>query len=196
MPLTEDSSNHYRMQNWNGEVKLVEASQQLPIGSELIDPPTATKVLTCPVRGPLNSLALAKDNLTVTEEARRIDLINFLISKGYPTSHIDIETVVIKNLGEKGRNKVRSDLIVYDQPASHLASVALTDKLGHAQIIAEVKRESKSKKSGIDHQLDPALRVLPAVSALGIYWDDIQQILLVKSVKGKNSTQHIGQLYT
>ena len=36
-------------------------------------------VLLCPIRGPLNAGALAKDGLTPSEEARRVDFLRFLI---------------------------------------------------------------------------------------------------------------------
>lgn len=71
-------------------------------------------LLHCPIRGKLNAAALAKDNLTPTEEARRIDFLNYLLGRGYPKQNIAVETVVLKGLGESGRNKLRADVIVYD----------------------------------------------------------------------------------
>ena len=72
---------------------------------------TKVKLLTCPVRGPLTTAELASDGLTLTEEARRIELIRFLIDRDYPKENIAVETVVIRNVGEKGRSKVRADLV-------------------------------------------------------------------------------------
>ena len=44
--------------------------------------PVEDVVLVCPVRGPLSASALGKDGLTPTEEARRVDFLNFLVLKG------------------------------------------------------------------------------------------------------------------
>ena len=73
------------------------------------------KLLTCPIRGPLTVAKLASDGLTLTEESRRIDLIRLLLDRGYPAANIAAEVAVIKNIGEKGRNRVRADLLVYDR---------------------------------------------------------------------------------
>lgn len=86
-------------------------------------------VLTCPIRGKLKIGALAKDGLTISEEARRIDFIKFLIKRKYPKANIDVETVVIKDIGESGRNKVRCDVIVYKEPVDRVSSLPLSDKL-------------------------------------------------------------------
>ena len=45
--------------------------------------------LICPIRGGLEAEYFAKDGLTVSEEARRIDCINYLIGKGYPQDHFE-----------------------------------------------------------------------------------------------------------
>ena len=152
---------------------------------------TKSKLLVCPVRGSLGLSALAKDGLTLTEEARRIDLIKFLLSRGYPSGNIAVETVVLKALGESGRNKLRCDVIVYNEPAAHLHHLKLIDRLKKAVIIAELKRESSKKAAGIANQLEPALKQLPGISALGIYWDDVHRILLTKSLSSGPSGSFI-----
>ncbi|WP_295639640.1 hypothetical protein [Novosphingobium sp.] len=163
------------------KTKVFTPSTALPIS-------VTPKLLTCPVRGPLTAFALAADGLNASEEARRIDLIHLLIDRHYPPANIAVETIVLKNIGANGRNSVRADVVVYSQNAHDLKSLSMSDRLKHAIAVAEVKRDSKSKKSAIDHQLEPALRLLPATDALGIYWDDINQILLIKSLveTGKN----------
>ena len=148
--------------------------------STAIVPKGNKKLLTCPIRGPLNSSALASDGLTITEEARRIDLINFLLKRGYPKTHFDVETVILTKLGEKGRNKLRADLVVYQKPVGHLKNLEKAERIKNAVLVAEVKRDSKSKKSGVEYQLEPALRLLPSMNVVGIYWDDINQILFTK----------------
>ena len=78
------------------------------------------KLLTCPVRGSLSISSLAKDGLTTSEEARRIDFINFLLSRKYPKENIAVETIVIRQLGESGRNKVRCDVVAYSVSVSEI----------------------------------------------------------------------------
>lgn len=155
-------------------------------------PTTASAVLHCPVRGPLSAQALAKDGLTATEESHRVDFLRFLIDeRDYPVDNIDVETVVIKNIGADGKNKLRADVIVYDRPVGRLASKSLQDRLGHAILVAEIKREGSKKKLGIAHQLEPALMVLPRLDVMGVYWDAESQVLLTKTVHGKGATGRV-----
>jgi type I restriction enzyme M protein len=151
---------------------------------------TAT-LLYCPIRGPLTALALAKDGLTPTEEARRIDFLHFLLDdRAYPADHIAVETVVLQGLGHGGKNSLRADVIVYDAPVSKYAKLGLPDRLQHVVLVTEIKRESGSKRSGVAHQLEPALLILPKLQALGVYWDDKNRDLFVKELVDAPS-QHI-----
>ena len=53
-------------------------------------------LLVCPVRGALGASALAKDGLTPTEEARRVDFLHFLIDdRNYPPEHIRLPSTNI-----------------------------------------------------------------------------------------------------
>lgn len=140
------------------------------------------RLLVCPVRGDLNATLLAKDELTISEEARRIECIKLLLKRGYPKSHIAVETVVIKNLGESGRNKLRCDLMVFEESVDSLLSMSPEEKLEKAILVAEIKRDSKKRLSGVQHQLIPALRQMPQMNALGIYWDDVNRLLFAKRV--------------
>jgi type I restriction enzyme M protein len=88
-------------------------------------------------------LALAKDGLTATEEARRIDFLRFLLERDYPEQNIAVETLIIKELGESGRNKLRSDVIVYNSATNELQDLPLADRLKRAILVAEIKRDSK-----------------------------------------------------
>jgi type I restriction enzyme M protein len=142
-------------------------------------------LLRCPIRGQLNAGALAKDGLTVTEEVRRIEFIKFLIRRHYPPSYIDVETIVIKNLGESGRNKLRCDVIVYNVPLDAIQQLPFEDKLKKAMIVAEIKRDSSKKQSGIACQLEPAMRQLPGMRVMGVYYDDITRILYIKRLLQK-----------
>ncbi|MEW6562207.1 MAG: N-6 DNA methylase [Pseudomonadota bacterium] len=150
--------------------------------------------LKCPIRGQLNAPKLAKDGLTLTEEARRIEMLKFFLRRKYKKEHIAVETVILK-LGESGRNKLRCDAIVYDEPAVNLENLSLEERLKKAVLIAEVKRDSSKQKSGIKYQLEPALRLLPDTNALGVYWDDTSRILFIKKTitEGSRTITHIEQ---
>ncbi|MEI9479303.1 MAG: N-6 DNA methylase, partial [Deltaproteobacteria bacterium] len=148
-------------------------------------------VLYCPVRGALNTAALAKDNLTPTEESRRIDLINFLLERDYPPENLAVETVILKNLGEKGRNKLRCDIIAYKLPANELAKLPINKRIEQAVLVGEVKRDSAKKQSGVNCQLEPAMRQLPGMNVMGTYWDDINRLLFVKQLIKKNGDEHL-----
>lgn len=145
--------------------------------------PTAA-LLTCPIRGQLNATVLAKDGLTESEEAQRIDFLDFLLNKrGYPAANIAVETIVMKNLGSSGKNSLRTDVLVFDCPASVLQGKPTGEKLSHALLVAEIKRETSGRKSGMQYQLEPALRVLPSMNTLGVYWDDENRDLLSKRLE-------------
>lgn len=146
-----------------------------------------TTLLTCPVRGQLNAAALAKDGLTPTEERRRIELIQYLLDREYPADHLAVETIIIRRLGQ-GRNSLRADAVVYDIPRDQARKLEMDERLRHILLVAEVKRDSKKAKSAIDTQLEPAVRQLPNLDALGIYWDDVNRLLFhriaVKTERG------------
>ncbi len=149
-------------------------------------------LLVCPVRGPLSARALAKDGLTATEEARRVDFLNFLVAdRNYPEEHIRVEVVTVTNLGESGRNQMRADVIVYDSPWPQIATREGNERLSHAILVAELKRESSGKTKSIKYQLEPALRVLPRLDTFGVYWDDENRLLFTKRVKEKGKHQEI-----
>lgn len=92
--------------------------------------------------------------------------------------------MILKKIGEKGRNNVRADVVVFDRPLNLMEGEDLEKRLKRAVLVAEIKRDQKSKSSGISHQLEPAMRLLPSNDVLGVYWDDINQILLIKKTKG------------
>ena len=149
-------------------------------------------VLVCPIRGPLGASALGKDGLTPTEEARRVDFLNFLVDeRGYPPDHIRVEVVTLKNLGEGGRNKLRADVVVYDRPQKHILDNETGAQYRHAILVAEIKRDSSRKAQGISQQLKPALLLLPRIDTLGVYWDDESHILFTKSISHRGLHQEI-----
>ncbi len=149
-------------------------------------------LLHCPVRGALGAKALAKDGLTPTEEARRVDFLRFLVEeRNYPSECIRVEVVTIKNLGESGRNQLRADVIVYDCPWADIAAEELGEQLDHAVLVAEIKRDSTKKSKGVTYQLEPALRVLPRLDTVGVYWDDDNRLLFTKSVRKRGAIQDL-----
>lgn len=149
-------------------------------------------LLHCPIRGPLTARELAKDGLTPTEEARRIDFLHFLLEeRDYPPKHIAVETVVLSGLGHDGRNSLRADVTVYDVHAATLRSAPLEERLHHLLLVAEIKREAKSKRTGVGNQLIPALRVVPEMRTMGVYWDDQNRDLFTKELVDTTAGQSV-----
>lgn len=146
------------------------------------------ELLHCPIRGAVIAPERAADGLIFSEEKRRIDCIKFLLAKGYPPTHIKVETTLLR-FGNKGRNSFRTDLAVLDAPASTLP----TDVEGlkpHIKLIAEIKRDNAEAASAKQTQVYPALDFIQDVSAMGIYWDDIEQRLFYRSLKGTKTIIH------
>jgi type I restriction enzyme M protein len=139
--------------------------------------------LVCPIRGPLDSTYFSKDNLTITEEARRIDCIKFLLGKSYPKENFQCETIVIQYIGNNRRNSLRADIVIYDISSQKAKRLDNEERNKHILLIAEIKRDSKNKKSGIKFQLEPAMRQSDRLFVLGVYWDDVNRYLYVKQVK-------------
>ena len=149
-------------------------------------------LLVCPVRGPLGASALAKDGLTPTEEARRVDFLNFLVDeRGYPPDHIRVEVVTLRHFGESGRNQLRADVIVYDHPWENVIDSDNEAQHHHAILVAEIKRDSSKKAKGISQQLEPALLLLPRLDTLRVYWDDENRILFTKSVSNRGQHKEV-----
>ena len=139
------------------------------------------ELLHCPIRGNLTVPMKAKDGLTYTEEKRRIDAIKYLLEKGYPQSHFKIETILLR-FGSLGRNFFRTDIAVLDKPVVDVPS-DLESMKKHILLVAEIKRDDAEAEKTKQTQVYPALGFFPATSALGIYWDDIQQRLFYRTIK-------------
>ena len=139
--------------------------------------------LFCPIRGILRSRPRARDELTFTEEKRRIDCISLLLTKGYPKDHIDFEPVLFR-LGHSARGSLRADIAVYDRPVAAVRECAdIMRRREFVKIICEIKRDSADAQSAKIHQLRPALELIPSTSAIGIYWDDVEQTILLKEIE-------------
>ncbi|MBB5508721.1 HsdM family class I SAM-dependent methyltransferase [Paraburkholderia atlantica] len=135
--------------------------------------------LVCPLRGPLKTAVKAKDGLTYTEEKLRIDLIRHILSLGYAPERIRAETQVFR-IGHAGKNSLRADVVVYDRAWSDISGLSSKEQREHAIMLGEVKRDSSSADSAKQNQLIPALRLLPRNGAIGIYWDDVEQVIFLK----------------
>ena len=148
---------------------------------------TDAAFLHCPIRGQLEVPQRAADELTFTEEKRRIDAIRFLLQKDYPGDHFGIERRIIK-FGNAGRNSLRADFSVYQAPWSEVANWTDERRLASTVVVAEVKRDNTSKALAIDSQLKPALSLLPDMTALGVYWDDLEQRFFYRELEGRIAT--------
>lgn len=146
-------------------------------------------LLHCPIRGQLTVPEKASDGITFTEEKRRIDCIKFLLQKGYPAAHFHIETTLLR-FGHQGRNSFRTDLAVLDVPTSTLPDDLDVVK-SHIKLIAEIKRGNADAKRAKHTQVMPALAFLDDLTALGIYWDDIEQRFFYRTIDdNKKATTH------
>lgn len=151
--------------------------------------------LHCPVRGLLKVTELAKNSLQFTEEKRRIDCVKFLLEKGYPADHIQFETVLLR-FGHKGHNSFRTDLAVFDVPVKKLPE-DIDEQKEHIRLIAEIKRDNADAKLAKETQVKPAMDFLPNHSALGMYWDDVEQRLFYKKTEaGKTRTRETAAALT
>jgi type I restriction enzyme M protein len=65
--------------------------------------------LICPIRGPLNVNERSKDGLSFTEERQRIELVRFLLSKGYTKELFEFEYNI--KFGSSKRY-LRADLVI------------------------------------------------------------------------------------
>jgi hypothetical protein len=109
-------------------------------------PQRSAQVLYCPLRGRLEVSATSSDELSPSEEARRIDCVNALLARDVPRDHIRIEQTV-QRLGHDGTNSIRADVVVLDAPNDSKSEWTTDDVLDHAWVIAEIKRDPDSADS-------------------------------------------------
>lgn len=145
--------------------------------------------LVCPVRGPLNAPAKSADGLVPSEEARRVEALNFLIAKGYPPSHIKVEAT-IKRFGHRGKNSFRADLVALDVPLDTIDGSDVDELLEHAVLLGEVKRENKSAAQAKETQVAPMLDFAHDDGAVALYWDDVEQRIFWRERKGGRRIAH------
>lgn len=149
--------------------------------------------LVCPVRGLLNTTKLSKDGLTPTEEAYRIEAINYLISKGYPKENFWIEPILAE-FGNDGRNSFRSDFAVLDVDTRLMTSHTPDDILNHALVICEVKRDNRKSEYVKNTQVKPILNFAKLLNTIGLYWDNIEKRVFWIEIEGNKKEIKEGAL--
>ena len=117
---------------------------------------------TCPIRGTIQSRE--------REEKYLIECLRFLIDKKrVPKEHIAIKRELQK-IGAGGKNRLIPDILVFDKPYSSIENSPSQDIRNSVVYVCEIKVDGKAKKSALDHQLFPAMRLCPNLQ-WGIYWD-------------------------
>jgi type I restriction enzyme M protein len=139
----------------------------------------------------LTARARSKDGLTPSEEARRVDAINFLIGKGYPDSHILVEAR-IKKFGHGGKNSFRADLVALDVPRDSINTKDIDELLEHATLLGEVKRGHKAVAKVVATQVEPMLDFAHNDDCIALYWDDTDpRVYWREQVNGKRRSQNV-----
>ncbi|ATZ17822.1 restriction endonuclease subunit M [Mesoplasma melaleucae] len=123
--------------------------------------------LICPIRGPLNINEKSKDGLSFTEERQRIELVRFLLTKGYTKELFEFEYNIKFGSSKK---YLRADLIIWENESKQ-----------NINIVCEVKRDSKHKIDAYDYQLEPAIKLTN--SKYGIYFDNADNYLIYSNNK-------------
>ena len=144
-------------------------------------------LLHCPIRGLLNVQQRASNSLTFTEEKQRIDAVRYILHKNYPAENIGIETTLFK-IGNRGRNSFRTDFAVYDSAFDDIRGKPLEQRLDRLKLIAEIKRDHRDAKSAKATQVKPALRIIPILDTLGVYWDEVEQRFFYKKIEGNHES--------
>lgn len=109
--------------------------------------------LHCPIRGRIGT-KIYDDSGDFTEEYHRINLVKSFLKKGFPKDAFNLNYRI--RIGHKGRNFFIPDLVI-------------TRSNGSFFLVAEIKKFSTGIQSAIDHQLNPAMKILS--SDYGIYYD-------------------------
>jgi type I restriction enzyme M protein len=139
--------------------------------------------LYCPIRGQLKIKAKTLDGLTFTEEKRRIDSIRYLLDRDYPKDNIKIESTLIR-FGNSGRNSFRTDVVVFKKPVRKIEGLDLESQRDLIFLIGEIKRDNKDAEAAKRNQVRAAMGFLPDMNSVGLYWDDIEQKIFYRELKG------------
>lgn len=139
--------------------------------------------LYCPIRGQLKVKTKTLDGLTFTEEKRRIDSIKYLLDRDYPADNLKIESTLIR-FGNSGRNSFRTDLVVFNKSARKVERLDIDEQREHIFLIGEIKRDNKDAEIAKKTQVKAAMGFLPNLLSVGLYWDDIEQKVFYREIKG------------
>lgn len=139
--------------------------------------------LYCPIRGQLKVKTKTLDGLTFTEEKRRIDSIKYLLDRDYPADNLKIESTLIR-FGNSGRNSFRTDLVVFNKPSQKVERLDIDEQREHIFLIGEIKRDNKDAELAKKTQVKAAMGFLPNLLSVGLYWDDIEQKVFYREIKG------------
>ncbi len=126
----------------------------------------------CPIRGEKNTTSL--------EEGVKIGCLNYLIETArIPKENIELEYILLC-YGSGAKNNLRTDIAVFRDSKSR--------KLKDLLYIAEIKTNPKDKDDAIKYQLKPAMDQCPNL-VYGIYWDEVNRILIDKEDKEYGLTE-------
>ena len=122
----------------------------------------------CPVRGRFDSRE--------AEERHLIDCVKYLMERKQVPANRFAFKQVLQKLGSGGRNSIRPDILVFDRPVKEAIRNGEINKSA-VRIVAEIKNDSRQKKSAIDNQLIPAMKFCES-NPRGIYWDSAARLLI------------------
>ena len=111
--------------------------------------------------------------MSFNEELYRIEAITYLLSKGYPKENFLIEPIV-KRFGNSGRNSFRSDFAVLKQPVSSYNNFDPDYLMKEVVLLCEVKRDNAKNEYVKNTQVRPMLDFAKDISAIGLYWDNLE----------------------
>ena len=106
-----------------------------------------------------------------------------MLHRKYPRDNFGVETTLFK-FGHKGRNSFRTDFAVYDAAFEDIKGRPLDKRLDHICLLAEIKRDNTDAARAKATQVTSALRLVPSVDTLGVYWDDVEQRFFFKTLDG------------
>lgn len=142
-------------------------------------------MLFCPIRGFLAGRR-KQDDLSESEELRRIEIVKLLLEKGYPKEHIDIRNVLLDPARGR-RPSLRADVVVYDRPVAQARQHSgVARRRDCIRLIARVGRDQGDAALVKETQLRLALTVINRQDCVGLYWDDTQQCVLIKQLRGSS----------
>ena len=106
-----------------------------------------------------------------------------MLHRKYPKENFGVETTLFK-IGHKGRNSFRTDFAVYDSAFEDIKGKQIEKRVDHIRLLAEIKRDNADPARSKAAQVIAAMRLVPDLGTLGVYWDDIEQRFFFKTLSG------------